>query len=183
MYSLGKRDQTGSNSVVVGPADKLKWRKSFLQQIKTAQRHAVGGTPWNDIPRAYQDHGCACDPWKDLSGSQTAAAWLAALKQRVDAGDDCHLGLIGPRSAHDVHVDNVENGRIQVANTGRQGSGSGDDVFVQRDHQEWSVSGTGTATRVRCESTPGGTSDFWNSRGYNRVRYLCCRCKSPDDGG
>ncbi len=113
-------------------------------------------------------------------------AWKADLRRRTsgESPEDCHFIITGTQPAdstkkwaHDMHVSAVnEAGTLGVANTGIQGSGTGDDVPVIQGHQEWEITGTPAKPQIRCAASTSGDESFWNSRPIVDASYICCKC-------
>ena len=183
VYTLGKFSPEGTMDTKDG---KKFWKKGVLERIKTVQGHTPAkGTVSNRIKNAYEPYGCECDDEISIDAAGGVDKWLDDLKSKANNErdpHDCHLFVDGVKDGmnwgHDLHVDGVdEDGNIVVANTGQQGSGSGEDVPVVAQPQEWKVQDGATGPEISCEeSTSEASKNYWNNKNPTKASYICCSC-------
>ncbi len=160
---------------------KRYWKKGFLTTIREDQGHIPdGGTPRDKIKKAYERYGCSCDEEVSLASVGNTNVWKNRLKAKVEAEPpaDCQL-IFSKRGSvsHDVNVAGFnEDGDIEVAETGAQGSGSGEDAPVLVENQVWTVEGNSANPTIRCTATRTGNTDFWNGLNFDEAAFLCCTC-------
>ena len=186
VYTLGKFSSEGT---MVTKDGKRFWKKGVLEKIKTEQGHTPdGGTVSSQIKNAYEPYGCECENEISIDDAGGADKWLDGLKSKANNErdpHDCHLFVDGVKDGvnwgHDLHIDGVDDdGTIVVANTGLQGSGSGEDVPVVAPPQEWKVQDGATGPEITCEeSTDEDSKSYWNNKNPTKASYICCSC--PDD--
>ena len=186
VYILSKRTEFGDLGTMKIKNKKKYWKKGFLDSIRKDQEHDAsgdGGTPRDKIKKAYERYGCQCTAERSIANAGGAEKWKRELKKKLegDTPADCHLIVDGNKDgkswAHDMHVDGfTDSGNIAVADTGMQGSGSGEDAPVVgvAGAEEWGVTTGPGGTQVTCEKS--ADKDWWNNETPTNASYICCTC-------